>query len=105
MAGEEITIEVTESGKGVKDPNNPKKYTKRIDVIRCSNRGHNINAVTSYSAGFNIRHTLDKCINDHETEFEFTDSCGGIERPSRPGSGDTYCSNSVKIKITIKYNP
>jgi len=96
---QELKIEVTERGKGVKPAGNTYYYDLDNfpgEYIDCSNP-------MCYGGGFSIGFILHSMVSKGETERETTVSCQGYEGSPKGRRKYGPCFNYFQVKITIKY--
>lgn len=95
---EDITVEVVESGDGVREWNAKRIYKK-------SNIGEYVNCHNSlcYNGGFSLGNIIRHMVRDKKTELETTEFCQGYEGSPKGRRKYRNCMNCFDIKVVIKY--
>ena len=96
---EDLTVEVEEFGHGISGWGQKFIYRKQNfpgECINCSNP-------LCYNGGFSIGSILREMARNKQTELETEKMCQGYEGSPKGRKRYRDCSNSFKIKISIKY--
>jgi hypothetical protein len=93
----DISIEVTEKGKGVMPEFNTMIYSNNIgEFINCSND-------VCYNGGFSIGEIIREMIASGQSELDTTKKCQGYEGSPKGRKRYRSCLNYFKIKVSIIY--
>lgn len=95
---DDIKVEVTETGDGVKEWNSCRTYGKFSvgEYINCSNK-------FCYNGGFCLGDIIRYMIEGNLTEYETSKYCQGYEGSPKGRKRYRSCLNHFDIKINIKY--
>lgn len=96
---EDLTVEVEQSGEGVRKGNHKYVYRKQNfpgEYIDCNNS-------LCYNGGFSIGSMLREMVKNKQLELEKSDVCIGNEGSPKGRRIYRSCLNYFNVKVTIKY--
>lgn len=94
----EVSVEVTQTGRGVSQLLNKLTYTKQSlgEFINCSNP-------LCYNGGFSIGSILREMVNNKQSDLSTTRSCQGYEGSPKGRHRWGPCMNNFSVKVHIDY--
>lgn len=95
---EDIEVEVTEDGAGVREWNRKRYYNKLTagEYINCSNS-------LCYNGGFSLGEIIRYMVGNNMTEYKTTRICQGYEGSPKGRRKYRDCCNFFEVKVKIKY--